>query len=627
MGDWIVLELNPRGEQEDPDLVRKAISYSLKEAEIFVPAAVTQVGDDRVIHYLMDGYVFVKVDGRQPTDYFKIEGSKYVQTVLVKPGPGSRARRLSLVQDQAILRMKDQIKQLTDQGIGVGDVVRITSGPYRNMRATVVEEIPEEGMVQVYIKLRSKQSLMTLPRSFLVVVERAPLSAVSNRLNALRDWAYTAKPILGWEASPDRMLDAYARYEQIAKWNQKGYQLYEFLSFDRSLAAPLASLQAKASQLLKFSEWSILGSRLFNFISAYHPAGPLNPERYSKLQSKAMDLLWVDDILERIRLLWDDVDGLSRATAHRQEGKSMVQNVVVDGHNLALRCFHAPGMSALMDSHGRPTGVILGFLRGLGALKKRFPDAALHVVWDGSSRRRKQRFGDYKGNRLSSAADTIAPEAPSGVRFDPVRVLRDLLPLFGIRQAWNPDEEADDVIATLVKNDLSTETNVIFSTDRDLLQLVTTTTSLLAPPAGSRNEIMYDPGIVVKTMGVPPEKVVELRALYGDTSDNIPGVPRVPKKILRSLIQAYGSVDSVFRSGLAGLTKGQYERLRSAEPQVRINVELMTLVEVSFTTASPDVDPDSVAQKLRELGIDPDSLLETFLGVHVEHELRLRHPG
>jgi len=614
LGEWIVLELNPRGEQEDPDLVRKAISYSLKEAEIFVPAAVTQVGDDRVIHYLMDGYVFVKVDGRQPTDYFKVEGSKYVQTVLVKPGAGSRARRLSLVQDQAILRMRDQIKQLTDQGIGVGDVVRITSGPYRNMRATVVEEIPEEGMVQVYIKLRSKQSLMTLPRSFLVVVERAPLSAVSNRLNALRDWAYTAKPILGWEASPDRMLDAYTRYGQVARWNQKGYQLYEFLSFDRSFTAPLAALQTKTAQLLKFSEWNTRGSRLFTFISAYHPAGPLNPERYEKLQAKAMELLWVDDILERIRLLWDDVDNISRAVAHRQEGKSMVQNVLVDGHNLALRCFHAPGMSSLMDPYGRPSGVILGVLLGLGALKKRFPDAVLHVIWEGSSRRRKQRFGEYKGNRQSSAADTIAPEAPSGVRYDPVRVLRDILPLFGIRQAWNPDEEADDVIASLVRGDLSTETNVIFSTDRDMLQLVTATTSLLAPPAGSRNEIMYDSGTVVKTMGVPPGKVVELRSLYGDTSDNIPGVPRVPKKILRSLIQAYGSVDSVFRSGLAGLTKGQYERLRSAEPQVRINVELMTLVDVSFTTASPDVDPDNVGQKLRELGIDPNSLLETFFG-------------
>lgn len=613
MGEWVVLELNPRGEQEDPDLVRSAIKHTLKEAEIFVPAAVTQVGDDRVIHYLMDGYAFVRLDGRPPTDYFKLEGSKYVQTVLIRHGAGSRSRRLSLVQDQAILKMQDQIRQLVDQGIGVGDVVRITSGPYRNMRATVVEEIPEEGMVQVFIKLRSKQSLMTLPRSFLVVVERAPLSSVSNRLNALRDWAYLAKPVFGWNDTPDRMLDAFSHYERIANWNRRGYNLFEFLTFDQTYVKPLADLKAKSDTLIKFSNWSRTGAHLFSFLTAYHPAGPLRPEGYEGLQSKLLSLIWVDDILERIRGLWEEVDNISRAVAHRQEGKDMVQNVLIDGHNLAFRCFHAPGMSSLTDKHGRPTGVILGFLRSLGSLKKRFPDAALHVVWDGSSRRRKQRFGEYKGNR--DGASVIPPfEAPSGIRFDPLRILRDMLPLFGIRQAWNPDEEADDVIATLVRGDLSTQTNVIFSTDRDMLQLVTSTTSLLTPPAGSRNEVLYDPGTVVKSLGVPPGKVVQLRSLFGDTSDNIPGVPRVPKKVLRSLIQAHGSVDNVFRSGLAGLTKGQYERLRSAEPQVRINVELMTLVDVGVTTASPDVDPDNVAERLRELEINPDSLLDTFFG-------------
>jgi 5'-3' exonuclease len=108
--------------------------------------------------------------------------------------------------------------------------------------------------------------------------------------------------------------------------------------------------------------------------------------------------------------------------------------------------------------------------------------------------------------------------------------------------------------------------------------------------------------------------MVQLRAFYGDPSDNIPGVPRVPKKVLRSLVQAHGSVEAVYRSGLTGLTKGQYERLRSAEPQVRINVELMTLVDVGVTSVPPDVDPDNVAARLRELDIEPTSLLDIFFG-------------
>lgn len=618
-GEWVVLELNPRSEREDPDLIRSSISHSLKSADIFVPAAVTQVGDDRVVHYLMDGYAFVRHD-RQPTDYFKLEGSRYVQNVLVRSGSGSRHRRISTIPDRDVVRMKDQIRQLTDQGIGVGDIVRINSGAYRNITATVLEEIPENRSVLVSVKLRSKESLVTLPRSFLVVVERAPLSAVSNRLAAILEWAIQVRPVYLWDAKIEPLHEAFAKYERVERLNQSCYTLFGLVSFGTVLrngspdSSPVAKLKAKLVELERFNEWQERARLLFSFISSYRGGG-LKEGDLDPLQGKLLELMWMDDLLDRIRRLWEDVDGISRALARRQEGKTMVQNVLVDGFNLAYRCLYAPGMSELKDSKGRPTGLILGFLRSLGSLKKRFPDSRLHVVWDGSSRRRKQRFAEYKANRDSSAQrETMAPEAPSGIRFDPVRILKDMLPLFGIHQSWNPEEEADDVIASLVRKDFSRQTNVIFSTDKDLLQLVNENTSLLIPPVGSRNEILFDVATVVKTIGVPSEKMVQLRAFYGDPSDNIPGVPRVPKKVLRSLVQAHGSVEAVYKSGLTGLTKGQYERLRSAEPQVRINVELMTLVDVSVTSVPPDVDPDNVAERLRELEIQSDSLLDTFFG-------------
>lgn len=615
MGQWVVLELNSRGEQEDPDLVQGAIKHTLKEAEVFLPAVVTQVGDDRVIHYLMDGYAFVKLD-RQPTDYFRLEGSKYVQSILVKPGQGSRYRRISTVEEREILRMRDQIKQLVDQGIGIGDVVKITSGPYRNMRATVVEEIAETKSVQVHIRLRSKQSLVTLPRSFLVIVERAPFSAIANRLTSLVEWSTLTYPILHWKADPGPLWESYKNLRQVELWRRKGERLHTVgvtfgqAGFDRMLA----KLTSKTAELEKVWRWHEQNYLLENFVAGCQDDGFLKPSGLEEIQSKFLELLYIDDILERIRMLWEEVDIISREAARKQEGKSMVQNVLVDGHNLAFRCLYAPGMQNLTDSKGRPTGLILGFLRSLGSLKKRFPDAVIHVVWDGSSQRRKHKFGEYKANRATSSTNTLVPEAPSGIRFDPVRILKDTLPLFGIRQAWNPEEEADDVIATLVRGELSKQNNVIFSTDKDLLQLVTQNTSQLVPAVGSRNEILFDPITVLKTMGVAPEKMVQLRSLYGDASDNIPGVPRVPKKVLRSLIQAHGSVSAIYQSGLAVLTKGQYERLRAAEPQVRINVELMTLVDVGVTSTPPDVDPDNVAERLRELDIQPDSLLDTFFG-------------
>ncbi len=611
MGQWVVLELNSRGEQEDPDLVRGSIAHTLKAAEVFLPAVVTQVGDDRVIHYLVDGYAFVKFD-RQPVDYFRLEGSKYIQSILVKPGAGSRHRRVSTVDDRDILRMQDQIKQLVDQGIGIGDVVKITSGPYRNMQATVVEEIPETRSVQVHIRLRSKQSLVTLPRSFLIIVERAPFSAISNRLSALAEWTTLSHPILQWDADPGHLWNTYKELHQVEYWRRKGERLFTVVSFGYvGFDRELETVRKKAAELEKVSRWYQRANQLFNFIVGCHDQGPLKPGILDGIQSKYLELLYIDDLLERIRMLWEEVDIISRDAARKQEGKSMVQNVLVDGHNLAFRCLYAPGMQNLIDSKGRPTGLILGFLRSLGSLKKRYPDAVIHVVWDGSSQRRKRKFGEYKANRTPTA---MAKEAPSGIRFDPVLFLRELIPLFGIRQAWNPEEEADDVIATLVRGELSKQNNVIFSTDKDLLQLVTQSTSQLVPAVGSRNEILFDPITVLKTIGVSPEKMIQLRSLYGDSSDNIPGVPRVPKKVLRSLIQAHGSINGLYQSGLAGLSKGQYERLRAAEPQVRINVELMTLVDVGVTTTPPDVDPDNVAERLRELEINPDSLLDTFFG-------------
>lgn len=602
MKEWVVLQLSSRGDQEDPDLVRNAIAHTLKGADIFIPAAVTQVGDDRVIHYLLEGYAFVRLD-RPTQDYFKLEGTRYVQNVLVKPGAGSRQRRVSTVSDRDIVRMRDQIRQLTDQGIGVGDVVRITSGPYRNMQAIVVEEIPEVGQVQVYIKLRSKQSLITLPRSFLVVVERAPMSAFNSRLSSLYEWTLQAKPLFDWTSTLEPLEAAYQTFERVDRWVQKGSELYSLLTFDKAFEVPLKELKTKLDRLAQVSYWHDQGSLLYTFVSSY--SGNFLEERVLQaLADKADKIAWVENKIERIRLLWDEVDLLSRSLARRHEGKTMVQNVLIDGHNLAFRCLYAPGMSNLTDKKGRPTGMILGFLNSLGAIRKKFPEAIIHVAWDGSSRRRKAKFGEYKANRQPHTATD----------FDPMAVLKRVLPLLGVRQIWNPEEEADDVIATLVHGDLKDQVNIIFSTDRDFLQLVTKTTSLLVPSVGSRNEILFNPDTVVESVGVPPEKVVQLRAFYGDDSDNIPGVPRVPKKVLKSLVQAHGSVAAVYRSGLVGLTKGQYERLRGAEPQVRINVDLMTLVDVSVSATLPDVDPDSVTKELQGYDINPKSLLETFFG-------------
>jgi 5'-3' exonuclease len=146
------------------------------------------------------------------------------------------------------------------------------------------------------------------------------------------------------------------------------------------------------------------------------------------------------------------------------------------------------------------------------------------------------------------------------------------------------------------------------------LQLVTDTTHVLVPGVGGRKDVVFDQAAVEKAFGVPPERIVQLRAFFGDNSDNIPGVPRVPKKVLRSLVQAHKTVDGVYHSGLTGITKSQYEKLRASEPQVRINVELMGLVNVPVSLTDPNVDADAAAGRLQELSINSSPLLEPFFG-------------
>jgi len=604
VSDWVVLELTPRSEGEDPDLIRRSIRNTLKrkDIEVFVPAAVTQVGDDRVVHYLVEGYVFVRHESS--VDYLRLEGSRFVQTVL---STGVRRKALSTVRDVDINRMRAQIAKQVDQGIGVGDTVMISSGAYRHIEATVIEEILETQTVQVHVKLRSKETIVTLPRSFLQVVKRTPLSTLFSRLTALRAWTRMVQPILTWtRKNPPPLKRRFNRLNRFEKWVTKAHHLRAFVGFYHgSLGRGPQVLRQQLAKTEQLSVWDERAKHLRAFVLFHYRDMQLDV-----LGDKLVELYWFDDVLERMKILEGDIERLGHRVARRRKsgGGNVVQNILVDGHNLAFRCLYAPGMATLADEQGRPTGMILGFLRSLGALKKRFAEARLYVSWDGSSQRRKTLYGEYKANRTSASAS-------HGVEgFDQVGFLREILPKFGCWQVYNPEEEADDVIAVLARGPLKTQHNLIFSTDKDMLALVTSTTSVLTPKVGTRKEILHDPTSVAKLFGVPPEQLQQLRAFCGDPSDNIPGVPRVPKKVLRSLVQQHGSVQGVYGSGLTGLSKGQYERLRTAEPQVRLNLRLMAFANVEVLTVDPDPDVEGAAAKLHGVGINPTPILKPFGG-------------
>lgn len=597
---WIILELSPRSEGEDPDLIRKTVRATLKGAEVFVPAIVTQIGEDRVIHYLVEGYAFVRHQ-HPDSAYLKLEGTRFVQSVLTESGHSGQ-RKLSTVTTAEVEKLRKQVEAEVDQGIGVGDIVQITSGPYKNIDATVIEEIPEQGMVQVFVCLRSKESLITLPRSFLRVVERAPLSPTLSNLNALKVWASKAAPVLSWKSSVEPLLQAYEKYRKLYIWCDHGLTWWPIVAlFNGSLSHKALILQKSWERVAMMSQLMSRSVPLWEEVAALSRF-LFDATNIEEVQNKLAELTWLEGILARIRELRESLDHLEYEVARSSGRKNMIQNILIDGYNLAYRCWLAPGLNELKDSTGRPTGMVVGFLNSLISLKKKHPQAVIYVAWDrDNGSKRREVYGEYKANRTHrEGAD------------EQLSLLYELLPLMGVRQAESLGNEADDVVATLSRNELKGQQNLIFSNDRDFLQLVTPTTHLLVPKVGSRREILYDPETVQKDWGVAPENICQLRAFFGDNSDNLPGVPRVPKKVLRNLLQAYGSVEGVYRSGLAGLTKNQYERLRSAEPQVRINLRLMTLGDVPVSIQGPDNSPEEIAARLKQIDINPKAVLAAF---------------
>jgi DNA polymerase-1 len=255
----------------------------------------------------------------------------------------------------------------------------------------------------------------------------------------------------------------------------------------------------------------------------------------------------------------------------------------------------------LTDSKGRPTGAIVGFLRSLGAYKKRFPGARVWVCWDGSSQRRKAMYPDYKANRTHSA------NAPS----EEMSWLKSNLHLCGVFQAFNLKEEADDVIASLVRGPFENSSNIIVSTDRDMLQLVSEFTQQLCPNVGMSKEKLYNSDLVKEEYGVLPEFIVHIRALSGDSSDNIHGVPGFGLKTAGKLIKLYGTAPKLLASNLAGLGKPQMAKLREYEKRILENIELLTLKDVEYTQIESNPNQKGIEDLLKELEIS-DSIMAAF---------------
>ncbi|WP_449277548.1 DNA polymerase I [Leucobacter sp. GX24907] len=214
--------------------------------------------------------------------------------------------------------------------------------------------------------------------------------------------------------------------------------------------------------------------------------------------------------------------------------------MIIDGHSLAFRAFYALPVDSFQTQTGQHTNAIHGFIAMLiNLLGNERPDA-LAVAFDISRHSfRTEEYPEYKGTR---------GETPPEFKGQ-IPLLQEALHAMGIRTLEKENYEADDILATLATRGADQGYRVlVVSGDRDTIQLVDDRITLLYPSKQGVSELTrYDADKVMERYGVRPEQYPEIAALVGETSDNLPGIPRVGEKTAVKWINQFGSLDEVLR--------------------------------------------------------------------------------
>ena len=266
---------------------------------------------------------------------------------------------------------------------------------------------------------------------------------------------------------------------------------------------------------------------------------------------------------------------------------------VIDGSSYLYRAYHA--MPPLSTSSGQPTGAVKGVTNMLMNLKKDSEGSPIIVVFDAKGKTfRSDIYSEYKANR---------PPMPDDLR-DQLSPVKSICRAIGFPLIEIEGVEADDVIATISKMAKKAKYKcVISSLDKDLMQLVEDPHITMMDTMKHK---IFNEESVFEKFGVKPNQIRDLLALVGDTSDNIPGVPKVGQKTAAKWLNEYGDLNSIKEN--AESIKGVVgENLRNALDELDRNIELVSLkddVEINQTFESllvPNPNEDELNKIFAEL--------------------------
>lgn len=261
--------------------------------------------------------------------------------------------------------------------------------------------------------------------------------------------------------------------------------------------------------------------------------------------------------------------------------------MVIDGHSLAFRAFYALPVDSFKTADGQHTNAIHGFISMMLNLLAKEKPTHLAVAFDISRFSfRTREYPEYKGTRGETPPEFIGQ----------VPLLQDALHAMGITTITKEDYEADDILATLAARGSANDYKVlVVSGDRDTIQLINDNVTLLYPSKQGVSELTrYDAAKVFERYGIAPHQYPEIAALVGETSDNLPGVPKVGEKTAVKWINEFGSLDEILRradeiGGKVGESLREFKdnairnrKLNRLVNDVELPVELEDLERVPF---------------------------------------------
>lgn len=262
--------------------------------------------------------------------------------------------------------------------------------------------------------------------------------------------------------------------------------------------------------------------------------------------------------------------------------------VIIDGYSLLYRAFFATRYLSTAD--GRPTNALYGFVGMLFYLLEHVKPDSILVALDAPGKTfRHAEYAEYKGTRRETQ-DELKVQLP---------VAREIVHALGIPSLEVTGYEADDVVGTVSR--LAEENGyhtTIVTGDLDTLQLIDPCVSVLTMRQGVTETVTYDESKVVERYGFGPEYIPDYKAIVGDTSDNIPGVPGIGEKGASALIQQFGSIDDLL-DNFPKIDPKYQKKIEAVQDQMRLSRRLATIdryAPVEFDFKPFELTEDQVEQ-------------------------------